>query len=225
MTGTMDLRRILELTDRLYGAAEASTQWDHFLKGLAELLGGRGFGLYRIDPERPGLDRLDCPPDMAEAAAGWFEEMARTRLDPPAVIEHDRGLAAVLRRVDGVPTIVGLMRGHDDKPFRAEDGEVFALLVPLMARALRFQKFFAAKTPLIKLPPRQREVLTLGAQGLRSKEIAEKLGLSARTVEHHFTEAAKRLNARGRSQAIATALDLGLIAPDGGPNTAATGKK
>lgn len=80
-----------------------------------------------------------------------------------------------------------------------------------MARAFRFQRLFSTRDQRLELSPRQTEILTLGARGLRSKEIAERLDLSVRTVEHHFTAAAKRLNARGRSQAIATALDLGLI--------------
>ena len=46
-----------------------------------------------------------------------------------------------------------------------------------------------AVSPLEKLSPRQREVVTLLARGRRMKEIAAGLGISVRTVEHHKYEA------------------------------------
>jgi DNA-binding CsgD family transcriptional regulator len=227
MNAPIDLRRILELTDILYETAEAPSLWGSFLEGLAGALGARGFSLSQVAPGRPDqrLITHDHPMDMSDELSGWFETLATSGFEPLAVFKQSRSLGAVLGQQNGMLTIVGLVRRPEDPPFRAEAGEVFTLLLPLMARALRFQRFLAAKTSHIDLPPRQREVLTLGAQGLRSKEIAQRLGLSARTVEHHFSGAAKRLKARGRSQAIATALDLGLIEPDGGARSPRTGKK
>jgi DNA-binding NarL/FixJ family response regulator len=44
------------------------------------------------------------------------------------------------------------------------------------------------------LSPRQREVLKLVAQGLRTKEIARQLGISSKTVETHRTQLMARLD-------------------------------
>jgi DNA-binding NarL/FixJ family response regulator len=63
----------------------------------------------------------------------------------------------------------------------------------------------------VKLTDREREVLSLLAQGLQHEQIAERLGISAETVRTHLKKASDRLGATTRTQAVATALRLGLI--------------
>jgi PAS domain S-box-containing protein len=62
------------------------------------------------------------------------------------------------------------------------------------------------------LSPRERDVVSLAAQGLTSNEIANTLSLSRATVETHFRGAVRRLSARNRTHAIALALTRGEIA-------------
>lgn len=61
------------------------------------------------------------------------------------------------------------------------------------------------------LTSRQREVLTLLAEGHQTARIAERLGLSEAAVSLHFSNARKALNAQTREQALAIALRDGLI--------------
>jgi PAS domain S-box-containing protein len=61
------------------------------------------------------------------------------------------------------------------------------------------------------LTPREREVVGLAAQGLKSTEVAEALSVSRATVESHFRAAVRRLGARNRTHAIALALTRGEI--------------
>ena len=61
------------------------------------------------------------------------------------------------------------------------------------------------------LTPRQQEVLRLLAEGLTSREIAERLGLSVKTVEHHRENIMERLGLRTRADLIRYALQKGLI--------------
>jgi pimeloyl-ACP methyl ester carboxylesterase/DNA-binding CsgD family transcriptional regulator len=61
-----------------------------------------------------------------------------------------------------------------------------------------------------RLTDREREVLALLADGCANREIAERLALSVRTVERHLLNIYGKLNARGRTEAVAYAVRHGL---------------
>ena len=63
-----------------------------------------------------------------------------------------------------------------------------------------------------RLTGREVDVLSLLAEGLSHEEIGKRLAISAETVRTHVRKAADRLEARNRTEAVATALRLGLIA-------------
>ena len=60
------------------------------------------------------------------------------------------------------------------------------------------------------LTPREVEVLALVVQGLQNAEIAARLFLSQRTVEHHVSAVLRKLDVRTRGQAGIKAARLGL---------------
>jgi DNA-binding NarL/FixJ family response regulator len=62
-----------------------------------------------------------------------------------------------------------------------------------------------------KLTQRELDVLGLLAEGLQHEEIGRRLGISSETVRTHLRKASDRLGASTRTQAVATALRLGLI--------------
>lgn len=62
-----------------------------------------------------------------------------------------------------------------------------------------------------RLTERERDVLALLAEGYQHEEIGARLGISAETVRTHLRKASERLGASTRTQAVATALRLGLI--------------
>ena len=66
--------------------------------------------------------------------------------------------------------------------------------------------------PTGKLTARELDVLRLLAEGLQHEEIGRRLGISSETVRTHLRKASDRLGATTRTQAVATALRLGLIA-------------
>jgi DNA-binding NarL/FixJ family response regulator len=68
--------------------------------------------------------------------------------------------------------------------------------------------------PLDALTPRQREILQLAAEGHSSKEIAERLGVSYRTVEAHRAQLMERLGVHDLAGLVRFAVRVGLIRPD-----------
>ena len=55
-------------------------------------------------------------------------------------------------------------------------------------------------------------MLALVAEGLRNAEIADRLVLSRRTVDHHVSSILRKLDAHTRGEATAEAARLGLLA-------------
>lgn len=63
----------------------------------------------------------------------------------------------------------------------------------------------------VELSVREREVLRFIAEGLSSKEIGERLGISVRTVENHRASITRRTGLRSIAQLTLHAVRLGLI--------------
>ena len=65
--------------------------------------------------------------------------------------------------------------------------------------------------PSLELTAREREVLTLLAEGASNKLIGRRLGISVHTVKYHVASILEKLDATGRTDAVAHAARLGLI--------------
>lgn len=59
------------------------------------------------------------------------------------------------------------------------------------------------------LSEREREVVHLIASGLSAKEVAQKICLSPRTVEHHLENIRHKLRAKNRAHIITKAVAFG----------------
>ncbi len=93
-----------------------------------------------------------------------------------------------------------------------------ALLSPSVTRRLIETFATTAKRPdelgdVELLTEREREVLTLVAEGLSNDAIAERLFLSPATVKTHVHRAMTKLGARDRAQLVVTAYETGLVRP------------
>jgi DNA-binding NarL/FixJ family response regulator len=64
---------------------------------------------------------------------------------------------------------------------------------------------------LARLTPRQREILTLIAEGLNTKDIGRRLNISGKTVESHRAQLMERLNIHDVASLVRFAIKVGLI--------------
>ena len=70
---------------------------------------------------------------------------------------------------------------------------------------------YAIKEPKHDPSAREMEVLRLVAEGLQSKEVAQRLGVSPKTVEFHKTRLYKKLGVTGMMAAVRLATRTGLL--------------
>jgi DNA-binding NarL/FixJ family response regulator len=73
------------------------------------------------------------------------------------------------------------------------------------------RKFAPARRPLEKLTSRQREVLQLIAEGNTTKEIAQRLRLSVKTIETHRADLMERLEIHDVASLVRYAVRVGII--------------
>ena len=78
-------------------------------------------------------------------------------------------------------------------------------------RAWPFYEKASTAQPSLELTAREREVLTLLAEGASNKLIGRRLAISVHTVKYHVASILEKLDATGRTDAVAHAARLGLI--------------
>jgi len=80
-----------------------------------------------------------------------------------------------------------------------------------LLRRLSPEAVEAARPPAARLTDREQQVLSLIAAGHPTREVAQQLCYSERTVKNVLHDVVTKLNARSRSQAVAFAVREGLI--------------
>jgi DNA-binding NarL/FixJ family response regulator len=173
--------------------------------------------LIRAELRRAGLGAVTTRVDSADSFSSALRDFA------PDVVLADHSLAqfdgraalAVLRKVSPTtPLIVVTGSLNSDKAaayIRAGAEDLIAKtdlsrLPSSITEAVRLRR------PLGKLTSRQIEVLRMVAEGHRTREIASRLKLSAKTVESHRGEVMKRLNIHDVVGLVMYAVRVGLVA-------------
>lgn len=191
--------------------------------------------------ETPGMVETDGIAVVAEAADG-LQAIAAVRQHRPHLLlldvqmPHAGGLEVLLeaRRwspdtriviltgVMSVGKISELVSSGVDGLF--SKGEENTELYRQLPNILRGRRHIAASLVAMledapKVPDltaRERQALNLIVSGQSNKEIAETLGISAKTVDRHRTSLMQKLDVHSVAQLIAYALREGLIDPAGG---------
>jgi DNA-binding NarL/FixJ family response regulator len=118
-------------------------------------------------------------------------------------------------RIDSHDRVVGLLLGADDylvKPF--DPDELVARVRRLLYRGANGAAPDVTEDVLAGLTPRERQVLALLAEGNGSKQIAQVLVISPRTVGTHIQRILAKLGVHNRAHAVAVAHRAGLIEAD-----------
>jgi len=110
-------------------------------------------------------------------------------------------LIVVAESVTGLAAVSCLRAGVEDIVLRKN----LKRLPSAIAKAIE------KRTPLTKLTSRQIEVLRMVAEGHRTREIANRLSLSVKTVESHRGEVMKRLEIHDVVSLVRYAMRVGLI--------------
>ena len=87
--------------------------------------------------------------------------------------------------------------------------EGLRVLEPVLTHDLLSQNRMEAGAESADLTPREAEVLSLVAEGLTNKAIAQRLAISEHTVKFHVNALLTKLNAQSRTDAVVKATRLG----------------
>jgi DNA-binding NarL/FixJ family response regulator len=172
--------------------------------------------LIRHELERAGLPTILERVDTEEAFASAVRDFA-----PDVVLSdhslgqfHSRVAQQMLRdlppktpfiivtgAITGAQSVAAIRAGAEDLVLKANIGRLSASI----------EESLAVRRPLHKLTGRQVEVLTLVAEGHRTREIAKRLRLSVKTVESHRGEIMKRLKMHDVVSLVRYAMRVGLV--------------
>ncbi|MFC9246257.1 response regulator [Streptomyces sp. NPDC057136] len=168
-----------------------------------------------MDIRMPGTDGLAATTTLCAD-----QDLAATRVLILTTFETDEYVARALRA--GASGFLGKDVGADvllTGIRTVASGD--SLLSPQATRAL-ITRFLATPEPdnhlaapelLAALTAREREVMTLAAEGQSNAEIAGVLVLSPLTVRTHIQRAMNKLHARDRAQLVVIAYQSGLVRP------------
>jgi DNA-binding CsgD family transcriptional regulator/tetratricopeptide (TPR) repeat protein len=172
-------------------------------KGELALWLSRTGGLAEVPTDIAEPFALEIAGDWAGAAQAWsrlscpYEQaLALASSGDPAAMREALG---ILQRLGASGTIAGLRNR-----LKAQG----SIPVPRGSRK-------STRGNPAGLTNRQLDVLRLVVEGLSNAEIADRLGLSPRTVDHHVSAVLSKLEAGTRAQAMAMAVSRGIVPPPG----------
>jgi DNA-binding CsgD family transcriptional regulator len=175
-------------------------------------------------------------PHGTPAQMAWYDELLprTTSVEAAVRLFEARGVIDVRAEAPRVAARTLVMHARGDRVVPAEEGRRLAALIPdarlvlldsdnhiLLADEPAWEQFRAAlgeflgthETPsrpaaVGELSPRELEVLELVAAGLTNGAIAERLQLSARTIERHLSNIYAKLRLSGRAARAAAAVSF-----------------
>lgn len=177
-----------------------------------------GSGLYQIDPVQNLALRTAKPFSWSYLSGETSPISPLLNAGTKRVTEYlesnglARGVTVPLRGTrGGAATLTGFWDVEFSKP-PVERMSAFTYVALLLHTRLEASFSQADLTSTaVDLTPRERECITMSAQGFSAKQIAHRLQRSESTIIMHLQSATRKLGARNRAQAIARAAHYRLL--------------
>jgi DNA-binding NarL/FixJ family response regulator len=146
--------------------------------------------------------------ELLQVRPGMSVIMLSTYLNEEVVRGSLRaGATAYVTKAAGVMKLREVLRNLQRNPgARAQPHEASQIVNQLHA-------LVAAREGGLRATPRQERVLELAAQGLTNREVGEQLFISESTVRFHIQKLKETTTTRTRTELIAKAIRIGMIAP------------
>ncbi|HEX4673508.1 MAG TPA: alpha/beta fold hydrolase [Solirubrobacteraceae bacterium] len=183
-------------------------------------------------------------PHASPEQMAWYDELLRasTTVDSAVALFTARGAVDVVENAAAVKAPTLVMHARGDHVVPVQEGRLLAKLIPnarlvlldsenhiLLADEPTWEQFLSALRGFLGVPAsrapgltagelsaRELDVLELVANGLTNDAIAERLFISARTVERHLSNIYAKLRLSGKSaRAGAAVAFIGLRKPSG----------
>ena len=189
------IRMVLDAQEDIEVVAEAGTAED-----AARYVLGHKPNVLVLDLNMPGRPSLELLPEILERSPETAVIVLTMQRDPGFARQAFAGGArgyvvkhsAARELVDAIRVVLG--------------GETY--INPQLGARLAAEP---AEEPADDLTPREREVLSLLAQGYMNPEIAEQLVISVRTVETHRSNIQRKVGTGNRAELIAYAVENGIV--------------
>ena len=156
-----------------------------------------------MDVSMPVLDGIDATKRLVSADRRMRVVMLTMHIDRDIVDRAFKaGAVGYLTKDSSMSEVVDAIR-------LAADGD--RPMSPTLAKAMLNE---VHRPPDGVISAREEEVLQLVADGLGTSEIADRLFISQKTVKNHLASIYEKLDARDRTQAVITAVRMGIIKLD-----------
>ena len=167
-----------------------------------------------LDITMPGLNGIDALPLLLQACPGLRVLVLSMHAERSFVSEAMRaGAHGYLLKDAAVDELADALRALREGRAYLSQRVASDLLADFARQAPGQPESPRAPASPALLSPRQREVLQLIAEGRATREIAERLHLSVKTVETHRAEIMRRLDIRDIAGLTRFALRHGMVSP------------
>ena len=225
--GEIGLRRILSVADVLLGGTDENELLEHLLPALRRAIPADSVLWLAADRERAACHsdpvgvvsaemltaletHADADPLLVHVRRGAGAAVRRSDLHADAEFRRLATYRAVFSPLDARRQLAMAVRPGEQRrilvvfnraapDFSQHDLAVAEALRPRIARALA--RFGPPSVRREKVSPREADVLDLLCRGLTDRQIANRLGISPRTVDKHLEHAYVKLGVRCRVQA------------------------
>jgi LuxR family maltose regulon positive regulatory protein len=194
-----------EATERLTVLRNASEGW-RFTGQLIEISVLQALALEKQGRSAEARKALEESLALARPG-GWLRPYVEAGGVMVGMLDGLRGTP----EADDVARRVAAALEEREGTTRSEAGVAVAAATPT-AQAAR-PSAAGVRRPLEDLTNRELDILELLAQRLQNKEIADRLSISPQTVNYHLKHVYQKLEVGGRRQAVASAVENGILGP------------